>query len=132
MALSGNYQKATINSLIEKVAAFSELSLEQLKMPAKMYSTGMLSRLAFSSVTVVQPELLLIDEVLSVGDQGFQAKCRHRINEIQKAGATVLFVSHSPEQVMEICERGICLENGTVYCDGTSEEAATAYSKLFN
>jgi len=132
MALSGNYEKATINRLIEKVAEFSELSLEQLKMPTKMYSTGMLSRLAFSSVTVVQPELLLIDEVLSVGDQGFQAKCRKRISEIQKAGATILFVSHSPDQVMEICERGVCLENGTIYCDGTSEEAAKAYTKLFN
>jgi ABC-2 type transport system ATP-binding protein len=132
MALSGNYEKSTINRLIDKVAEFSELSLEQLKMPTKMYSTGMLSRLSFSSVTVVQPELLLIDEVLSVGDQGFQAKCRKRISEIQKAGATILFVSHSPESVMEICERGICLEHGTILCDGTSEEAAKAYSKLFN
>ncbi len=132
MALSGNYAKKTIDDLIEKVAAFSELSLEQLKMPTKMYSTGMLSRLAFSSVTVIQPELLLIDEVLAVGDKGFQVKCRERISEIQKAGATVLFVSHSTEEVMGICERGICLEHGTIICDGTSEEAAMAYNKLFN
>jgi ABC-type polysaccharide/polyol phosphate transport system ATPase subunit len=132
MALSGNYNKKTIAGLIDNVAAFSELSLEQLKMPVKMYSTGMLSRLAFSSVTVIQPELLLIDEVLAVGDRGFQVKCRNRIAQIQKAGATVLFVSHSPEEVMEICERGICLEKGTIYCDGTSKEAADAYNKLFN
>ena len=132
MALSGNYNKKTIAGLIESVGEFSGLSLEQLKMPVKMYSTGMVSRLAFSSVTVVQPELLLIDEVLAVGDKGFQIKCRDRIAQIQNSGATVLFVSHSTEEVMEICERGVCLEHGTIICDGTSADAAKAYNKLFN
>jgi lipopolysaccharide transport system ATP-binding protein len=132
MALSGNYNKKTIAELVDKVSAFSELSMDQLRMPVKMYSTGMLSRLAFSSVTVMQPELLLIDEVLAVGDKGFQAKCRQRIDEIRKGGATVLFVSHNPDEVMQICERGICLKDGAIYCDDSSEEAAKAYNKLFN
>lgn len=131
-ALSGNYDKKTINSVIDNIANFSELSIEQLKMPTKMYSTGMLARLAFSSVVSSQPELMLIDEVMAVGDKGFQEKCKKRIFEIKQAGATILFVSHNPDEVMEICERGICLENGQISYDGSSEEAAKTYIKLFS
>lgn len=131
-ALSSNYDKKTINSVIDNIANFSELSIEQLKMPTKMYSTGMLARLAFSSVVSSQPELMLIDEVMAVGDKGFQEKCKKRIFEIKQAGATILFVSHNPDEVMEICERGVCLENGKISYDGTSEEAAKTYIKLFS
>ncbi|MCW3083020.1 MAG: teichoic acid transporter ATP-binding protein [Bacteroidetes bacterium] len=132
MALSGRYQKNTIASLIDTVAAFSELSMEQLKMPVKMYSTGMLARLAFSTVMATQPNLLMIDEVLAVGDKGFQEKCKKRIHEVKNAGATVLFVSHNPEEVMEVCERGICLKEGKIICDSTSQDAVKEYYNLFN
>lgn len=131
-ALSGNYSKQTINSVIDDVAEFSELSLEQLKMPTKMYSTGMLARLAFSSVVSAQPELMMIDEVMAVGDKGFQEKCKRRIHEIKKAGATILFVSHNPDEILEICERGICIEHGKISCDGTSKEAVEKYLNLFS
>ncbi len=132
MALSKRYQKHTIAALIDTVAAFSELSMEQLRMPVKMYSTGMLARLAFSTVMATQPDLLMIDEVLAVGDKGFQEKCKKRIHEVKNAGATVLFVSHNPDEVMEVCERGICLKEGKIICDGTSKDAVKEYYNLFN
>jgi len=131
MALCGKYNKKTIHDYIAEVADFSELTPEQLQMPVKMYSTGMVSRLAFSSAIVTDPVLLMIDEVLSVGDEGFQKKCKKRINDIKNSGATVLFVSHSTDAVMEVCERGVCLKNGRIICDSTSEEAANEYHKLF-
>lgn len=131
-ALSGNYKKETIKSIIDQVANFSELSIEQLKMPTKMYSTGMLARLAFSSVVTSQPDLMMIDEVMAVGDKGFQEKCKKRIFEIKQAGATILFVSHNPSEILEVCERGICIEHGKISCDGTSAEAVKTYLNLFN
>lgn len=131
-ALSGQYHKESIQEHIEKVAEFSELSLEDLKKPTKMYSTGMLARLAFSSATITQPELLMIDEVLAVGDKGFQDKCKRRIFEIKKNGATILFVSHSTDEILEICERGICLKQGKILIDGTSQDAVKAYNELFD
>jgi ABC-type polysaccharide/polyol phosphate transport system ATPase subunit len=132
MALSGQYNKKTIDGLIDGIANFSELSIEQLRLPVKMYSTGMLARLAFSSVVATQPQLLLIDEVLSVGDLGFQEKCKKRIHDIKTAGATVLFVSHDSNAVKEICERGICLSNGSIAYDGPAENVVAEYSKLFS
>ncbi len=131
-ALSGHYHKNTITSLIDQVANFSELSYEQLNMPAKMYSTGMLARLAFSSVVTSQPELMMIDEVLAVGDKGFQEKCKKRIHEIKEGGATILFVSHNPDEIKEVCERGICLEKGRISYDGDAQGAVNEYLKLFN
>lgn len=132
MALSGAYEKQTIGALIDSVAAFSELSMEQLRMPVKMYSTGMLSRLAFSTVMATQPQLLMIDEVLAVGDKGFQEKCKQRIREVKKAGATVLFVSHNPDEVLEVCGRGICLKEGRIICDSTAQDAVKEYHHLFS
>jgi len=131
LALTGNYNKSTRVEMIEKVSAFAELTDEQLKMPAKMYSTGMLARLAFSSVMTSQPELLMIDEVLAVGDLGFQKKCTKRLHEILENGATLLFISHSPEEVKSICKRGICIKDGKKIFDGSSQKAADVYNKLF-
>lgn len=131
-ALSGHYDKKTINEYIDSVASFSELSMEQLKQPTKMYSTGMLARLAFSSVVVTQPQLMMIDEVLAVGDKGFQEKCKKRILEIKNAGATILFVSHNSDEILELCERSICIEHGRISVDGKSEEVMKHYLNLFN
>ena len=69
---------------------------------------------------------------MAVGDKGFQEKCKKRIHEIKQAGATILFVSHNPDEILEICERGICLEHGKISYDGTSAEASKTYLKLFN
>ena len=131
LALSGNYNKSTRKEMIEKITDFAELTKEQLKMPAKMYSTGMLARLAFSSVMTSQPELLMIDEVLAVGDKGFQNKCISRIHEIINNGATLLFISHSPDEVKSICKKGICLKDGKTIFKGDSKEATEVYSSLF-
>jgi len=132
LALTGNYQKDTRKEMVDKISEFAELTKEQLRMPAKMYSTGMLARLAFSSVMIAQPELLMIDEVLAVGDKGFQKKCMNRIHEILDKGATLLFVSHSVNEIKEICKRGICLKDGKMICNGTAEEATDIYLKMFN
>ena len=131
-ALSGTYSKKNIAALIDQVASFSELSYEQLNMPAKMYSTGMLARLAFSSVVTTDPELMMIDEVMAVGDKGFQEKCKRRIHDIKKSGATILFVSHNPDEIKEVCERGICLDKGKIICDASAEEAVKSYMNLFS
>lgn len=131
LALTGNYSKSTRHDMIEKVRDFAELTHEQLKMPAKMYSTGMLARLAFSSVMTAQPQLLMIDEVLAVGDRGFQKKCMNRIHDILNSGTTLLFISHSPDEVKEICNRGICISEGKIVCDDTAEAAAGVYGEMF-
>ncbi len=131
LALGGNYHKRTREEMMSKVAEFAELSHEQLRKPTKMYSTGMLARLAFSSVMMAQPDLLMIDEVLAVGDKGFQKKCMLRIQEILGQGATLLFVSHSPSEVMEICQRGICLKDGKLIFDGKTSEAVKIYNDMF-
>jgi ABC-type polysaccharide/polyol phosphate transport system ATPase subunit len=131
MALSKRYEKGTIKELIDNVSDFSGLSMEQLKMPVKMYSTGMLARLAFSTVMTIQPQLLMIDEVLAVGDKGFQEKCKKRIQEVKEAGATVLFVSHNPDEITDVCDRGICLKEGRIICDSTSQNAVKEYNNLF-
>lgn len=131
MALSGRYSRNTIKNDIESIADFSELSIEQLKLPIKMYSTGMLSRLAFSTVMTTEPQLLMIDEVLAVGDKGFQEKCKKRIHQIKNSGTTILFVSHNPDEVLEVCERGICLKDGRIIYDGSSAGAVKEYNNLF-
>jgi ABC-type polysaccharide/polyol phosphate transport system ATPase subunit len=131
LALSGNYRKSTRVEMMDKVADFAELTKEQLRMPTKMFSTGMLARLAFSCVMTGQPELLMIDEVLAVGDKGFQKKCMNRIHEILNNGATLLFVSHSPNEVKEICKKGICLKNGEIVFNGAANKAADVYVKMF-
>ena len=131
LALSGNYRKAGRREMMEKVRDFAELTHDQLLMPAKMYSTGMLARLAFSSVMTAQPELLMIDEVLAVGDRGFQQKCMDRIRGILANGATLLFISHSPGEVTELCSRGICLREGRIAFDGNAADAVKVYEKMF-
>lgn len=131
LVLAGYYKRKIRREMVEKVAEFAELTNEQLRKPVKMFSTGMLARLTFSSVMVSQPELLMIDEVLSVGDKGFQNKCIKRIHEIIDNGATLLFISHNPQEVKEICKRGICIKEGKIVFDGNINEAADIYYNFF-
>ncbi len=91
------------------------------------YSSGMVVRLGFAITTLLQPDILLIDEVLAVGDQNFQRKCIERLEELQGAGVTLIFVSHSMEQVRRLCQRAIWIDHGEVQVDGDAEEVAGVY-----
>ena len=120
------YSKAFLESKYDEILAFSELG-EFIHSPIRNYSSGMLARLAFSVATVVRPEILIVDEILSVGDADFQAKSRRRMMELMGGGATVLFVSHSLEQIREMCSRVVWLEHGKVKMYGPTDEVCDAY-----
>lgn len=96
--------------------------------PVRTYSTGMQMRLAFAVAIHVDPEILIIDEVLAVGDQNFQTKCFERINEFKREGKTLLFVSHSPVFVRELCDRALWLDHGEAILLGTPDDVLQAYS----
>ncbi len=120
-----------IKKKIEEVQSFSELTMNELKRQVKTYSTGMLSRLSFSIAISEVPDILLIDEVLAVGDIGFQKKCIERILEFKKRGCTILFVSHGAADIRRICTRAICLNEGRVVYDGEVEAAIHHYNQYF-
>ena len=105
---------------------FSELG-QFIEVPIRNYSSGMLARLAFSIATVVKPEILIVDEILSVGDSAFQEKSKKRMLELMSGGSTVLFVSHSMEQIRQMCKRVVWLENGKVVAIGKTSEVCDKY-----
>jgi homopolymeric O-antigen transport system ATP-binding protein len=98
---------------VDKIAEFSELG-EFLESPLRTFSSGMITRLGFAVATAIDPDILLLDEILSVGDAGFQKKCLDVIQQFRNSGVTILFVSHSGEQVRSLCDRVIWLEGGAV------------------
>ena len=97
-------------------------------MPLRNYSSGMVTRLAFSIATMVEPEILIVDEVLSVGDADFQEKSRRRMMELMSGGTTVLFVSHNLRQIKEMCSRAVWLEHGQMQMFGPVDEVCRAYA----
>ena len=102
-------------------------------MPLKNYSSGMVTRIAFAIATVTEPDVLIVDETLSVGDVFFQEKCEARIKSFIDSGhVTVLFVSHSIEQVERICTRAVWIEKGQQRMDGPVEEVCRAYRAQFD
>jgi lipopolysaccharide transport system ATP-binding protein len=111
----------------DSIVAFSGVETF-IDTPVKHYSSGMRVRLAFAVAAHLEPEILIIDEVLAVGDQGFQRKCLGKINEVARAGRTVIFVSHNAAAVENLCTRGIVLESGRVAFAGTQVEALEYYS----
>jgi ABC-type polysaccharide/polyol phosphate transport system ATPase subunit len=119
-----------VKSLIPEIIEFSELG-DDINLQVKRYSTGMMTRLAFSIAIIKQPDILLIDEVLAVGDAGFQIKCLKKIEEIKKNGATIIFVSHSLQEAKTICSKGILVNNGTIEFIGDIDEVGKLYSELF-
>ena len=125
-SLLGLDRKKT-EACFEEIVKFSGIG-EFIHEPLRTYSSGMTMRLAFSVAVHVDPDLLIIDEVLAVGDQAFQAKCFDRILEFKRAGKTLLFVSHSPELVKHFCDRTIWLKNGVVAMSGTPDAVLAAYS----
>ena len=98
-----------------------------MDIPIKNFSSGMLARLAFSVMTFGTPDILIVDEVLSVGDFTFQEKCKRRIQEMREKGTAILLVSHNMEQVREICSRAVWLEKGKIRKDGSCREVTEEY-----
>lgn len=121
------YSEEFLQEKYQEILEFSELG-HFIETPIRNYSSGMLARLAFSVATVVQPEILIVDEILSVGDASFQEKSRRRMLELMGGGTTVLFVSHSLEQIREMCSRVLWLEQGRVRAIGAVQEVCDAYA----
>lgn len=107
------YSKELIDNKFNEIVAFSELQ-EFLDVPVRNFSSGMVARLAFSVATIVNPEILIVDEILSVGDMAFQAKSENKMLSMIGGGTTVLFVSHSIEQIKKMCDRVVWIEHGVV------------------
>ena len=122
------YSKAFLNEKFDEIVEFSELG-EFINVPVKNYSSGMKSRLGFAIATIVEPDILILDEVLSVGDAKFRKKSTNKIKSMIDNNVTVLFVSHSIEQVLELCNKAILLEKGHLVAYGSSEEIAELYQK---
>lgn len=120
--------RQVMDSLFEDIVEFSELR-EFMDVPVKNYSSGMLSRLAFSIATAGEADILIVDEVLAVGDFKFQEKCQDRIRSMMAKNTTVLFVSHSIEQVEDICDKVVWLEAGTIKMQGEAGEICGVYKQ---
>jgi ABC-2 type transport system ATP-binding protein/lipopolysaccharide transport system ATP-binding protein len=120
------HNKKFMDSVYDEIVDFSELG-PFIDTPLKNYSSGMQARLAFATSTVVKPQILIVDEVLGVGDFHFQEKCEKRINELMADNTTVIFVSHSIEQVQRICKRAIWLNKGVLMADGPAKEVCERY-----
>ncbi len=118
-----------MDALIGQIVAFADIG-EFIDEPVKTYSSGMMMRLAFAVAVSVQPDILIIDEALSVGDVFFTQKCFNRIREILAGGATLIFVSHDTAAVQNLCTRGLLLHQGRLLHDGTPEECVTRYFAL--
>jgi lipopolysaccharide transport system ATP-binding protein len=119
-------QREEIRRKFDEIVDFSEIE-KFLDTPVKRYSSGMYVRLAFAVAAYLEPEILIIDEVLAVGDAAFQKKCLGKMGDVAKEGRTVLFVSHNMAAIQNLCNRGIVLHNGCVQMIGTHLESVTAY-----
>jgi len=113
---------------IDEIIRFSELE-EFIDQPIRTYSSGMIARLGFSVIAHLEPDILLIDEILAVGDIDFQKKCIDKILTFKKNSVTILFVSHNLEQVQELCDRVIWIDNHRIKMSGEPEEVIKAYSE---
>lgn len=122
------YSEEFLNAKYDEIVEFSELG-NFIETPIRNYSSGMLARLAFSVATMVQPEVLIVDEILAVGDAAFQEKSKKRMLELMGGGTTVLFVSHSLNQVQEMCGRVIWLEHGRIKMQGKAEDVCAEYGR---
>ena len=123
------YTKKFIDSKYDEIVEFSELQ-KFMEVPVKNYSSGMKSRLGFSIATVVEPKILILDEVLSVGDAKFRKKSEKKIMSMFDSGVTVLFVSHSLEQVQRLCNKAMILEKGKLIAYGDIDPISEQYSKM--
>ena len=113
----------------DRIVDFAELR-EFIDMPVKNYSSGMYARLGFAIAADVEPEIMIIDEVLSVGDERFQRKCQERIQAIKRTGCTIFFVSHALNTVAELCQRVLVMDHGKLVFDGPPSPAIARYREL--
>lgn len=124
------FSSKRIGSRLADIIAFSELE-EFLDVPLKNYSSGMTARLAFAVATDVDPDLLLIDELLSVGDAAFSKKCRQRIQEFRERGVSILIVSHNLSSIKEMCSRVAWIDHGRLKMIGPAQDVAAEYQKQY-
>ena len=120
------YSEQFLKQKFDEIVAFSELD-RFIDVPLRNYSSGMVARLAFSIASVVEPDILIVDEILSVGDAEFQQKSGKRMQELMSGGTTVLLVSHSIDQIRELCDKAIWLEHGTLNMVGSANEVCDCY-----
>ena len=120
--------KKEIDERLEQIIEFSELG-DYIDNPVRTYSSGMYMRLAFAVAINVDAEILLVDEILAVGDQHFQEKCIAKMKELKEQGKTMVFVTHSMETVKEFCSRAVWLSNGVIKMDGKPDEVIEEYIK---
>ena len=120
------YSKKFLDSKFQEIVDFSELE-EFLDVPLRNYSSGMITRLAFAVATIVNPEILIVDEILSVGDFEFQKKSFNKMNELITGGATVLLVNHNVDAIKEMCDRVVWMERGVVKMVGKPKEVCEKY-----
>jgi ABC-type polysaccharide/polyol phosphate transport system ATPase subunit len=120
------YPKKFIREKLDEIIEFSELR-DFIHTPVKNYSSGMKAKLGFSIATIVQPDILIVDEVLSVGDHKFRKKCEEKINSMIESGTTVLFVSHSLGQIESLCNRVMWLDKGRIRDIGDAKEVCAKY-----
>ena len=122
------YTKEFLEEKYDEIVEFAEIK-DFMDVPIKNFSSGMKARLGFSIATVVEPEILVLDEVLSVGDAKFSKKSEARIMELFDKGITVLFVSHSIDQVKRLCNKAMWLEKGKIVMQGDAEEVCNKYAE---
>lgn len=125
------YSKDFMDSHYDEIVDFAELH-NFMDMPIKNYSSGMAARLGFAIATIVRPEILIVDEVLAVGDVAFQEKCQKRMQEMLDRGTTLLFVSHTIKTVRSLCDHAIWINKGEVMMKGEVNEVCDAYLRSFN
>jgi lipopolysaccharide transport system ATP-binding protein len=123
-------KKAEIDRKFDEIVAFAEIA-QFLDTPVKRYSSGMYVRLAFAVAAHLEPEILIVDEVLAVGDVAFQKKCLGKMGDVAKEGRTVLFVTHNMGAMQALCSRGILLKQGTILTDDTAIGAVSTYLRGF-
>jgi ABC-2 type transport system ATP-binding protein len=121
----------SLASRLEEIVRFSELDPTILDLPVRMYSSGMQLRLAFSTAINLDADILLVDEALAVGDQGFQDKCLAKMVDLQKHGKTIVMVTHGLDQLKNFAHRAIWLEKGQIVADGDAETIVAEYREMF-
>ena len=122
-------ERAEVDARFDDIAAFADIG-HFINQPVKSYSSGMFVRLAFASAINVDPDILVVDEALSVGDEAFQRKCFARIEAMRSRGVTIVFVSHSASTVIELCEQAVLLDAGELLADGRPKDVVRLYHKL--
>ena len=125
------FSKEEMAKRVDAILEFADIG-EFIHQPVKMYSSGMFARLAFSVSIAVEPDILIIDEALSVGDMAFQMKCFNKFQDFQAQGRTILFVTHALDTVIRYCTRGIVIDNGHKVFDGSSKNAVDTFKKVLS